>query len=235
MLEHFIKRAKEIHGNKYDYSKFNYIDYKTPSIIICKKHGEFKQSPNKHLSKRRGCHACSIEENALKRLKTTEKFISDAILIHGDKYDYSKTQYKSAHDKVTIICKKHGEFEQTANDHLSGHGCSKCQESKLESEVKNILLKNNIKFEQQKRFDWLGRQSLDFYLPEHNIAIECQGEQHYRPIEFFGGNDEFQKIIKRDNEKLEKCKKNNIEILYYDNKKYNSIYLFENKIIKLIN
>ena len=100
--------------------------------------------------------------------------------------------------------------------------------------------KNNINFEYEKRFDWVGRQSLDFYLPEYNIAIECQGEQHFKPIEYFGGEEGFKKIIKNDLNKFEKCLRNNIKLFYYienekcleTNKfviyKYNNIILKEN-------
>lgn len=72
----------------------------------------------------------------------------------------------------------------------------------------------NIKYERQKRFDWLGRQSLDFYLPDFNIAIECQGEQHFKPIKHFGGEERFKKVIERDNKKLKLCNENNIDIFY---------------------
>ena len=58
---------------------------------------------------------------------TTEEFISKAKEVHGNKYDYSKVEYVNNHTKVCIICPKHGEFWQTPNHHLLGHGCSKCK------------------------------------------------------------------------------------------------------------
>lgn len=57
---------------------------------------------------------------------TTEEFIQKSKVVHDDKYDYNKTVYKTAKDPVCIICKKHGEFYQTPNSHLQGHGCPKC-------------------------------------------------------------------------------------------------------------
>jgi len=60
------------------------------------------------------------------RRKTIEEFIEDARRVHGDKYDYSEVDYKNNKTKVSIICKKHGLFYQTPNDHLSGYGCKKC-------------------------------------------------------------------------------------------------------------
>ena len=94
-------------------------------------------------------------------------------------------------------------------------------ESKLEKDVTKYLKEHNINHEKQKKFDWLGRQSLDFYLPDYNIAIECQGIQHFEPKDFFGGDNGLELIIKRDNKKLNKCLTNNIEMIYViDNEKF---------------
>ena len=118
---------------------------------------------------------------------------------------------------MCILCPEHGEFWQTPSSHLCGKGCPYCKESHLEKEINDFLIKNNIIFEREKHFDWLGKQSLDFYLPEYNIAIECQGIQHFEPIDFFGGELKFIKQIKNDIIKKEKCYNNNIKILYYSN------------------
>ena len=59
--------------------------------------------------------------------KTTEEFIEQAKAVHGNKYDYSKVEYKGSHTKIIIVCSKHGEFEQDPNSHLQGRGCKKCQ------------------------------------------------------------------------------------------------------------
>ena len=101
----FIEAARKVHGNKYDYSKVEYVNNRTPIIIICPIHGEFKQSPNEHLQGK-GCQRCA---NNIKR--TTEEFIENARKIHGDKYDYSRVKYIDCHTKVKIVCPIHGEFE----------------------------------------------------------------------------------------------------------------------------
>ena len=101
----------------------------------------------------------------------------------------------------------------------------------LENKCRLILEKNNIDYIPQKQFNWLGRQSLDFYLPKYNIAIECQGEQHYRPIEFFGGLKTFNKIKNNDIKKSNKCKNNNIKLIYFSEEKhkhFNGIKSFTN-------
>ena len=123
--ETFISKAIETHGNKYDYSLVKYVDSKTKVKIICPVHGEFEQAPSNHLL-RDGCRKCSFLHNAKKRSKSTEEFIKKAKEIHGDKYNYSKTEYINYHSEVRIICQTHGEFMQNAASHLSGKNCPKC-------------------------------------------------------------------------------------------------------------
>jgi hypothetical protein len=89
-------------------------------------HGEFMQEPVRHIQGE-GCSTCGYITFGLKLKKTTKQFIDESIKIHGDKYDYSKVIYKTSVDKVIIICKMHGEFEQTPDNHLRGNGCIKCQ------------------------------------------------------------------------------------------------------------
>ena len=119
--EDFIKKAKEIHGDKYDYSKVEYVNPKTNVCIICSKHGEFWQKPYNHLSGS-GCPEC------IRHTWTTEDFIKKAKEIHGDKYDYSKVEFINTRTKVCIIChdldrngKEIGEFWQLPLEHLNGH------------------------------------------------------------------------------------------------------------------
>ena len=214
----FIKQAKEIHGDKYDYSKVEYSGNHEKVIIICPEHGEFLQSPDKHLQGH-GCPKCAGNIKL-----TTEDFLKKAKKVHGDKYDYSKVDYKTSIIPVCIICPKHGEFLQKPNKHLCGCGCPKCgiskSTSKMELGIKSFLEDNNIKYIPQHSFDWLKYENplkLDFYLPEYNIAIECQGEQHFRPIDFFGGEQGYELIVKRDIAKLNLCKEHNINILYFTN------------------
>ena len=173
--------------------------------------------------------------NGVKR--NTEQFIVEAKLVHGDKYDYSKVDYKNWREKVCIICPIHGEFWQIPNSHLSGHGCPICGDSMLERDVAEILTSNGILYERQKTFDWLGKKSLDFYIPEYNIAIECQGEQHYKPVEHFGGEETFNGIIERDVCKNKLCKEHNVLLLYYSEKRtsfLNELTVNKNNLINII-
>ena len=124
-VEYFIKEANEKHNNKYDYSKVKYYNTHTKVTITCKEHGDFKQEPASHLSDN-GCPKCGRETGISKRIRSDKQFIKEAREIHGDKYDYSKTEYKRVDKKVTITCPIHGDFKQTPHGHLSGKGCFKC-------------------------------------------------------------------------------------------------------------
>lgn len=231
--EEFIEKSIKIHGEKYDYTKVNYINNKTKVCIVCPEHGEFWQVPNNHLNGY-GCNKCGIEK---KRMKISE-FIEKSNIIHNNKYDYSQTDLESRrnkNDKVIIICPYHGEFLQTLHSHLCGIGCPHCNSSHMEREISDVLNDNNINFECQKKFNWLGRKSLDFFMPQYNIAIECQGKQHFESVDFFGGKDGFNRMMKRDLEKMDLCKKHKIHIIYYANYDYDFPYYVINNKERLIN
>ena len=121
----FQEKANKLHNFKYDYSKVEYVNSRTKVCIICPEHGEFWQTPNSHLNGQ-GCPKCGVIEVHNKQRKSNEQFVKDARNIHGDKYDYSKVNYKDRKSTITIICPIHGDFEQTPSKHLQGHGCPKC-------------------------------------------------------------------------------------------------------------
>ncbi len=236
-IDEFIERANHIHNGKYDYSKVKYDGMNKKVCIICPEHGEFWQTPSCHINGKQGCPKCGNKRKNLNKTKTTEKFIKDAILVHGDKYDYSKVDYSNSKKKVIIICKKHGEFLQSPNLHLKGNGCPICNESVLERQISSLLTENNIEYIQYKRFKWLGKMSLDFFLPKHNIGIECQGFQHFycsKNEKSFYTKEKIKDIKKRDVEKKRLCEENGIKLLYYSNLKikypYN-VYTDKNNLL----
>ena len=151
--------------------------------------------------------------------KTKEEFIKEATEKHEGKYDYSKVEYVNAKTKVCIVCSKsgHGEFWQTPADHTRGIGCSTCNISHLERSVMSYLDEVGIAYDYQKHFKWVGRQSLDFYLPDYKVGIECQGGQHFFPVEHFGGDKGFKKTLERDKRKKTLCEKHGIKLLYFGN------------------
>ena len=216
----FLERARKVHGNKYDYSKVKYVRNTKKVCIICPEHGEFWQTPSKHTDRGQGCPYCSGNAR-----KTNEKFIDDAKKVHGDKYDYSKVEYKCNNKVVCITCPKHGDFWQRPKDHIKGQGCPKCKQSKIENDVFNFLTENNIEFITQYKYDNENQKNrIDFFIPEKKIAIECQGEQHFKPVDFAKKGDEwanklFEKNLLNDKHKHVLCEKMGIKLIYYVPKK----------------
>lgn len=128
--EEFINKARKIHGDKYDYSKAQYTKSNIEVIITCPIHGDFKQTPNKHLIGH-GCDKCGKETAHNKLRKTQEQFINECKQIHGNRYDYSITKYNGSSDYINVICPIHGAFTLQANHHIEGQGCSKCKKPRI--------------------------------------------------------------------------------------------------------
>ncbi len=229
--EEFIELCKKSHPNKnYDYSKVVYTHSNDKITVICPIHGEFYPVASQFLSGQNDCPKCVIDSYRL----GTEEFIRRAKEIHGDYYDYSKTEYINFNTKVKIICPKHGEFETTPGNHLKGCNCPKCARenmipSKGEELIKNILNKHNIKYIFQKdlTINSIARNSnqiiVDFLVKYNNhlYIIEYNGKQHYEYIPFFhsGGIIDFEKQKRRDNLLRKICEDNKdkltlIEIKY---------------------
>lgn len=224
----FIEKAKVVHGEKYDYSLVEYKNSGSKVKIICNKHGVFEIKANNHTIQKQGCRACSIEKQTL----TTNEFIEKAKNIHGDSYDYRNVSYKHNQIPILIICKKHGEFSQKPNSHLNGRGCKICKNSKGELKIINWLKNNNIQFESQKQFDDCKNilpLKFDFYLPDQNMVIEFDGDQHKKPNKFFGGVVGFQYRKKNDKIKDQYLKEKSIEIL-----RISYQYLRNNKIEEML-
>ena len=178
--EQFIKDAIAKHGNKYDYSKVDHKNCHTKVIIICPKHGEFKQDPTSHIHAGCGCNACGNEQIALSQRKTQDQFIKDCITRHGNTYDYSKVIYEGAHKKIIIICKKHGEFSQSAGCHISGTRCPKCQlkiQTFIWEQLKIIFKSYKIEWENKTIMD--DGKKFDIVIPELNLIVEVDGMHHF--------------------------------------------------------
>jgi hypothetical protein len=137
----FIEKASKIYGDKYDYSKVDYINAKTKVIIICKEHGDYLQTPNKHLQNR-NCQKCGKIKLSNYKNYNTKNFIEKAIKIHGNRYDYSKVEYIKSNEKITVICKEHGEFKQVASSHLVGYGCKKCKIYKIKFTTNEFIIES---------------------------------------------------------------------------------------------
>jgi hypothetical protein len=136
--EIFIKKSKEIHGNRYNYSSCVYINKKIKVKIICKEHGEFEQFPQNHL-RGSGCLKCSGKN------LTISEFINKSNISHKNKYDYSLVNSTKSFEKINIICPTHGVFETITSNHVKGSGgCVKCVINKKTSNNEEFINKSNI-------------------------------------------------------------------------------------------
>ena len=178
----FIERSNFKHNNFYGYEKVVYKNSKTGIVIICPEHGEFLQIPEVHMLGM-GCQECGTIKAADQRRKPLEQFVEEANLVHSGKYNYHNVDYKNSITKVLITCQKHGDFPQPPQKHIDGQGCPKCK-NKNEGRIAIILNKRGIVHRNHK----IKNRYFDFYLPEYNLIIERDGEQHYSEPFRFGGS-----------------------------------------------
>ena len=179
--EQIVKKANEVHGDKYDYSKLEYINAKTPVTIICPDHGEFSQIAYNHLQGR-GCNDCAFNVIASKKRLDNDTFITRAKKIHGDRYDYSKVEYFTSCIPVTIICLDHGEFSQRPYSHLNGSGCGVCGQivinSKITSDTNTFI--TNAKKKHGDKYDY-SKFKYEGYCKEVIIICPDHGEFSQTP------------------------------------------------------
>jgi len=168
-----------------------------------------------------GCPKCN------KKVKpTTNELIERFNKIHGNKYIYDVNNIEStiynSNYKINIKCPIHGNFNQSYYLHLNGCGCPTCSESKLEREMRLTLEENKIEYKTQHVINGLKNVlplKLDFFIPQKNIAIECQGKFHFEIINGLGGKQGFDSQHKNDIIKQQFCKDNNIQLLYFTKEK----------------
>lgn len=198
----------------------------------CKKCNSIIMTTPSTLKKGSGCKKCKDKFNGKLKQKTHERFLEEVRHIHNNKINIL-SEYNGSNNKVKCECTICGYVWYSVATSLTHQktGCPSCNTSHGEKYVQSFLDTNNIKYVHPAKFDNLigigGRHlSYDFYLPTYNLAIECQGEQHERPVEYFGGQKRFviQKI--HDTRKRRYVHDNNInllEIWYYENNKINKI------------
>ncbi len=223
----FINKANKIHNYLYQYNDTEYNGSKKKIVIICRLHGKFKQFAHNHLQGA-GCPKCGLT----KRYRSnTKEFILKAKKIHGNKYNYDKTNYTHCDSEVIIVCDRGHSFLQTPHNHLRGYGCKICYESQGEKRIRVYLENNNINFQQEYLIPNT-RKRFDFYLLDYNTCIEFNGKQHYTPQYFGGSNhidnklDKLKKTWMSDKFKQEWCDANNIiyfQIHYWEFSQINNI------------
>jgi len=217
----FIKKATNIHGQKYNYDLVLFNGANDKIIIKCNICNKlFTQRLSSHIEKNhpKGCPHCAIKLLSNIRLKNARDKFNKNICILQPEIDFSKDTYKGWNYPYKCICKKCSHiWFATPNNLTNRKGCPKCKSSKGEKEIERWLKERNINFIPQYRFkDCRNKKPLpfDFYLTELNICIEYDGEQHFRPMGF-GGNaqEKFQRTKINDKIKNQFCKQKRIKLL----------------------
>ena len=122
----YLMSFYDAHGSRYSYVESVFGNSESKITVICRTHGRFPIIPRSH-AKGHGCPECGkISRARSKRNNSSKSFVSRSRAAHGDKYDYSKSEYRKAHSPLTISCKEHGDFEQRPISHWRGVGCPKC-------------------------------------------------------------------------------------------------------------
>ena len=245
-VEKEIERLnKKLEGTSLEFVDFDgpYIGFNKSYVLLkCKKCGEIDRYSLHNLIYCKNQICCRLCEFNGKR--DVNDVISE-IKKKCDLMNYEflgfaneKNMYKDMNTHIVLKCNDCGYvWKTTTYCSFISHEikCVNCKNNwHLEKQVKYFLTKNGIEYEFQKRFDWLKNKialSLDFYLPEYNIAIECQGRQHFMPVERYGGKDAFVDTIKRDETKKKLCDDNKVKLCYFSNLKQYNTFMNE-KIIK---
>jgi hypothetical protein len=218
-VEDFLDRAKETHGDRYEYTVSQYKNLESRIKINCREHGDFYQTARMHV-KGQGCPRCGVESGGRIIRSNTEEFIYQANILHEGKYDYSLTKYSLSSEKLTVICSRHGAFKQKPNDHLDGHGCPSCgvtistTETKLFDAVREIhpdALNND-----RSGVAGIGVKlplELDIYIPSASLAIEVNGLRWHSSMQQDRQGRDW--VINHQKKKLEACKANGVQLLNF--------------------
>ena len=196
---------------------------KTKLRYLCPIHGEQTILWN-NFKRGARCRSCADEANSLRMRTATWERIQEYFT--NSEYVLLSTfeEYTGAKDScLRCLCEKHGEFKISWNNLNKFEGCPVCNSSAGERRIFHYLYKHNINFDRVKTFDNLigigGRKlSYDFYLPQLNVLIEHQGEQHEHPVVFNNMSDvdaeaNFQKQQEHDRRKKQYAIDNDIELL----------------------
>lgn len=186
-LAAFIEQSKAIWGDQFSYDKTNYTNMSQKCSFTCKKHGDFEQYPNSHLAGYTGCVHCRNEQKKSNVIPKDE-FVKKAKAVWGDRYDYCNSVYLGSNKKITIVCREHGEFTQTASHHTQGYeGCKACLKSKRAKNPLNHFVQKAKWIWGADRFDY---SKVKYVNHRTNIIIICpeHGEFKQTPAHHLNGS-----------------------------------------------
>ena len=192
-----------------------YINNKTPIEHYCQIHNvTWSAAPDGILSGY-GCSECRKEKISYKTSKTHEQYVVELAIANSDIEVIDK--YLGANIPILHRCKIDGyEWLAQPANLLSGCGCPQCNESSGERKVRQWLQSHEVAYIFQKTFaDCKDQKQLpfDFYIPAYNTCVEYDGEQHFRSVDLWGGDEYFERLQLHDSIKTRYCKDNNIHLL----------------------
>jgi Zn finger protein HypA/HybF involved in hydrogenase expression len=176
----WVERFKSVHGDKYDYSQFEYQDYKQPAVIVCSTHGEFMQTPDNHYRGKQGCPQCKGKRIQLSKQMSFTDFVQKAHKKHGNKFTYSYTEWTNVlTGSVQVHC-THGVHTQSPVNHLAGKvPCPKCGDKKSRGELEVADMLSIFCTLRQRDRQQIKPKELDIFIPDKNIAIEYHGMYYH--------------------------------------------------------
>lgn len=198
----------------------NYVDMHTPILHHCLLDDVYWDIAPTNALKGSHCPECWKRQIGDKNRKTPEQYVQDVKNMHM--YIEPMEDYVGAYIPILHKCSVCGAiWKPIPHNILGGRGCPGCVQSYKEQQISKWLFEHNIIYSPQYTFsDCVYKKMLpfDFYLPDYNMCIEYDGEQHYKPIDFSGNGYEYAveqlQIIKlRDSIKTEYCMSNNIVLL----------------------
>lgn len=212
--EEFVERLLKTHPNLEVLSEYNGKDRKI--TVRCKIHDHTYETTPHRLVQGANCKYCYDDRRGESLRRDVDDLVKNLNIVHSNKYQFPniRNEYVNNKSNITVICPTHGMFLSTTNKMLKGCGCPYCDESHNEKILNKMLTENNLVFEREKNFVWLGRQSLDFYIAEYNVGIEIQGEFHFKSITIKGKLVDYRKQLRNDEKKKKLCDEHGIKLIY---------------------
>lgn len=209
--------AREVHGDRYDYSKVVFTQAKDEVEIVCKEHGSFWQPITKHIRVSNHCPKCARALVASKMSKSIEQFRAEATEFHKGLYIYDDAEYITVSTKLKIFCTTcQSHFMQTPNSHLRGKGCPRCCVawiSKAETAVAAMLDAEQIEYEREWRHpECRDKLPLPFDFKIGNVLIEIDGRQHSERVNHFHDACTLEERQRKDAIKDQWAEKNGYEL-----------------------
>jgi len=229
--DEFVRRSKEIHGDKYDYSQTVYVKSHDKLTITCREHGAFQQIAKDHY--RYGCKHCAVASRGKSRRMTVEQFTAKAFNVHGDKYSYQLVDYQGDNKTpVRIVCPEHGVFEQKPNGHLSGEGCPRCARERVR-EANAMSVEEFIKRSKETHSDTYDYTLVKYVNSITKVNIVCaeHGQFSQKPVNHIRGagcrrcyNDSQKGARMTTSEYVNRVKRVHNNTFTYDKTEYTGTY-----------